>query len=112
MLFRSSGFIFARDFSNEINSHKSCRGFFLTGEPFIGENGLSLRLRGLQEWVNDNALVRDIVIHGADYVSWLSIAENFGRLGRSLGCPAVPRENIDEIVGRLKNGALLYIHAP
>lgn len=109
---KESGFIIAREFSNEINSHKSCKGFFLTGEPFIGENGLSLRLHGLQEGLNSNALSRDIVIHGADYVSWLSIAENFGRLGRSLGCPAVPRENIDEVVSRLKNGALLYIHAP
>jgi len=109
---KESGFIFAREFSNEINSHKSCKGVFLTGEPFIGENGLSLRLHGLQEGVNNNAFTRDIVIHGADYVSWRSIAENFGRLGRSLGCPAVPRENIDEVVSRLKGGALLYIHAP
>jgi hypothetical protein len=109
---KESGFIFARDFSNEINSHKSCRGFFITGEPFIGENGLSLRLRGLQEGINNNALARDIVIHGASYVSWGSILENFGRLGRSLGCPAVPQDTIDEVVSRLKNGALVYIHAP
>ena len=46
---KESGLIFARDFSNEVNSHKSCKGFFLTGEPFIGENGLSLRLLGLQQ---------------------------------------------------------------
>ena len=29
---KESGFIFAREFSNEINSHKSCKGFFITGE--------------------------------------------------------------------------------
>jgi len=109
---KESGFIFARDFSNEINSHKSCKGFFITGETFIGEHGLSLRLLGLQEGLNNNALARDIVFHGADYVSWGSILENFGRLGRSLGCPAVARDNIDEVVSRLKGGALLYIHAP
>ena len=109
---KESGFMFAREFSNEINSHKSCKGFFLTGEPFLGENGLSLTLHGLQQGLNNNALARDIVIHGADYVSWRSIAENFGRLGRSLGCPAVAPEHIDEVVGRLKNGALIYIHAP
>lgn len=109
---KESGFIFAREFSNEINSHKSCKGFFITGEPFIGENGLSLRLHGLQEGINNNALARDIVIHGASYVSLGSILENFGRLGRSLGCPAVAREHIDEVVSRLKNGALVYIHAP
>ncbi len=109
---KESGFIFAREFSNEINSHKSCKGFFLTGEPFIGEHGLSLRLHGLQQGLNNNALARDIVFHGADYVSWGSILENFGRLGRSLGCPAVARDTIDEVVSRLKGGALLYIHAP
>jgi hypothetical protein len=109
---KESGFIFAREFSNESNSHKSCKGFFLTGEPFIGENGLSLLLHGLQEGINNNALARDIVIHGASYVSWGSLLENCGRLGRSLGCPAVSQEDIDEVVGRLKNGALIYIHAP
>ena len=109
---KESGFMFAREFSNEINSHKSCKGFFLTGEPFIGENGLSLRLHGLQQGINNNALARDIVIHGASYVSRGSILENFGRLGRSLGCPAVALENIEEVVSRLKNGALIYIHAP
>jgi hypothetical protein len=109
---KESGYVFAREFSNEINSHKSCKGFFITGEPFIGENGLSLRLHGLQQGINNNALARDIVIHGASYVSWGSLLENFGRLGRSLGCPAVAPEHIEEVVGRLKNGALLYIHAP
>lgn len=109
---KESGFIFAREFSNEINSHKSCKGFFITGETFIGEHGLSLRLHGLQQGLNNNALARDIVFHGADYVSWGSILENFGRLGRSLGCPAVARDTIDEVVSRLKGGALLYIHAP
>jgi len=109
---KESGFIFARDFSNDVNSHKSCKGFFITGEPFIGENGLSLRLLGLQEGLNNNALGRDIVIHGADYVSWESILENFGRLGRSFGCPAVALNTIEEVVSRLKNGALIYIHAP
>ena len=109
---KESGFIFARDFSNDVNSHKSCKGFFITGETFIGEHGLSLRLHGLQQGLNNNALGRDIVIHGADYVSWGSILENFGRLGRSLGCPAVARNTIEEVVSRLKNGALVYIHAP
>jgi len=109
---KESGFIFARDFSNDVNSHKSCKGFFITGETFIGEHGLSLRLLGLQQGLNNNALARDIVIHGADYVSWVSILENFGRLGRSLGCPAVARNTIEGVVSRLKNGALIYIHAP
>ena len=109
---KESGFVFALDFSNDVNSHKSCKGFFITGETFIGEHGLSLRLHGLQQGLNNNALARDIVIHGADYVSWGSILANCGRLGRSLGCPAVARNTIEEVVSRLKDGALIYIHAP
>jgi hypothetical protein len=109
---RESGFIFARDFSNDIDSHKSCTGFFTTGDVFIGEQGLSLLLHGLQEGLNNNAFERGIIIHGADYVSWKSILENWGRLGRSLGCPAVSTDIIHEVIDKLHDGALLYVHAP
>jgi hypothetical protein len=108
---KGSGFIYARDFSNEANSNKSCKGFFITGEIFIGEHGTSLSLHGLQEGLNDNAFNRDIIIHGADYVSWKSIIVNLGRLGRSLGCPAVGQDQIDEVIDKLKGGALVYIHS-
>jgi len=107
---KGSGFIFARDFSNEVNSKKSSKGFFITGETFIGEHGPSLPLHGLQEGLNNNAFKRDIIIHGADYVSWSSIIVNLGRLGRSLGCPAVSQDQINEVIDKLKDGALVYIH--
>ena len=35
---KGSGFIYTRDFSNEVNSNKSSKGFFITGETFIGES--------------------------------------------------------------------------
>jgi hypothetical protein len=108
---KGSGFIYARDFSNEANSNKSSKGFFITGEIFVGEHGPSLALHGLQEGLNDNAFSRDIIIHGADYVSWQSIIVNLGRLGRSLGCPAVAQDQIDEVISKLKGGALVYVHA-
>ena len=108
---KGSGFIYARDFSNEANSNKSCKGFFITGEIFVGEHGTSLSLHGLQEGLNDNAFNRNIIIHGADYVSWKSIIVNLGRLGRSLGCPAVAEDKINEVIDKLKGGALVYIHA-
>ena len=108
---KSSGFIFARDFSNEVNSNKSCKGFFITGEIFNGEHGPSLPLQGLQEGLNNNAFNREIIIHGADYVSWKSIIVNLGRLGRSLGCPAVAEDQRDEVIGKLQGSALVYIHA-
>ena len=59
---KGSGFIFARDFSNEVNSKKSSKGFFITGETFIGEHGPSLPLHGLQEGLNNNVSFNCIII--------------------------------------------------
>lgn len=106
---RNTGDEFARTFSNESGSYCSSPGFYLTGEPYSGRHGLSLKLNGLQPGINDQALHRAIVIHGADYVSADFIKAN-GRLGRSLGCPAVPQNEAPEIIQTLQNGTCLYIH--
>jgi hypothetical protein len=106
-----SGFIYPTQMSNEIGSHKSCRGFFLTGESYRGDYGPALKLQGLEAGVNDNAFRRDIVLHGASWVSYGAVLENGGRLGRSWGCPAVPSPAAAQIVERLKGGSLVYIHA-
>jgi hypothetical protein len=106
----NSGFTYARDFSNEIGSRKSCGGFFITGERYDGKHGPSLRLHGKEKGINDNAFRRDIVIHGADWVSYSAVLENGGRLGRSWGCPAVPASEVEEIVEKIKDGSLLYIY--
>ncbi|MCE5243640.1 MAG: murein L,D-transpeptidase catalytic domain family protein [Syntrophobacteraceae bacterium] len=108
---KQSGFSFASRFSNEFDSHMSSKGFFLTGRTYVGIHGLSLLLHGLEKNVNDNALRRGIVIHGAEYVSRRSVLVNRGRLGRSFGCPAVPAPEACTIIHKLKNGSLLYIHA-
>ena len=57
-------------------------------EIYMGSNGYSLRLAGLEPGFNDRARERAIVIHGAPYVN-PATAQLQGRLGRSLGCPAV-----------------------
>ncbi len=106
----NTGYIYATEFSNEIGSHKSSRGFFITGEEYNGKHGRSLRLHGREEGINDNAFRRDIVIHGADWVSYRAIFLNGGRLGRSWGCPAVSFGQVNEIVSKLKGGNLLYIY--
>lgn len=101
----------AMTFSNKINSHQSSIGFYVTANSYIGDHGLSLRLEGMDKGFNDAAFKRDIVIHGADYVSDAFICEN-QRLGRSWGCPAVPVELAEPIVNTIKDGTCLFIYYP
>jgi hypothetical protein len=103
-----SGQEFATDFSNTENSHQSSLGFYLTGEIYDGKHGYSLKLDGL-EFSNDKARERGVVIHGADYVSHQFIDQN-GRLGRSHGCPALPREGYTELVDRICGGSCVFIY--
>ena len=105
---RSSGNEFAKIFSNTVNSHQSSIGFYQTAETYFGKHGLSLRLDGL-EYSNDNARKRAIVIHSADYVSE-SFIKKFGRLGRSYGCPSLPKKDYKEIIQKIKVGSALFIY--
>jgi hypothetical protein len=50
---------------------------------------------------NDAAYRRAIVMHGADYVSD-SFAAMHKRIGRSWGCPAVPRELSQSMINTIK----------
>jgi hypothetical protein len=107
---KNSGSCYATDFSNQWNSLKSSKGPFITGKSYYGSHGRSLLLFGLERGVNDHALGRGIVVHGAKYVNTRSVLANGGMLGRSWGCPAVPFDEVDRIVEKIKNGSLLYIH--
>ncbi|MDL2230902.1 murein L,D-transpeptidase catalytic domain family protein [Bacteroidales bacterium OttesenSCG-928-L19] len=107
---RRSGAEMATIFSNKNGSNRSSLGFYLTGGTYQGDNGYSLVLCGLEEGFNDNAEERDVVMHGARYCSYDYIKKN-GRLGRSLGCPALPYELSDTIINIIKEGTLLYIYA-
>lgn len=107
---RNSGNLYAKNFSNRHGSFQSSLGFYLTGETYHGGNGFSLRLDGLERGINDQARPRAVVIHGADYCSERMI-KSTGRLGRSYGCPALPRELNGPIINTIKNGSLLYIYA-
>mgnify|MGYP003542756884 FL=1 len=100
----------AEVFSNEEDSHMSSLGFYVTGEAYYGSNGYSLRLDGLDKGLNDNARKRDIVIHGAPYVSESSIAE-MNRIGRSWGCPALSPTISKDVIEKLKDGNLLFVYA-
>jgi len=107
---KKSGYINATKFSNKYGSHKSCLGFFQTGNSYYGKRGYSLQLEGLEKGINDNARQRGIVIHGANYVSE-RIASGNGVIGRSWGCPSVSKKLSKEIINLLKGGSLLYIYA-
>jgi hypothetical protein len=108
---RNSGELMAKNFSNNPGSNASSPGFYSTGEAYIGKHGLSLALDGLETGINDKARERAIVMHGADYVS-ADFIMKYGRLGRSLGCPAIPVELSKEIIQTIEGGSCLFIYAP
>lgn len=107
---RNSGEKFATAFSNKHGSFQSSLGFYFAEETYMGGNGYSLRLDGLEKGINDQARPRAIVVHGADYCSQDMIKAT-GRLGRSYGCPALPRELSKSIINTIKGGSLMYIYA-
>lgn len=108
---RNSGVRMAENFSNTPGSFASSPGFYSTAETFISKHGLSLAIDGLEKGINDKAREREIIIHGADYVS-SDFIRRYGTLGRSLGCPAVPVELSKEIINTIKGGSCLFIYAP
>lgn len=108
---RNSGNEYARSFSNVASSNKSSLGFYTTEQTYIGEHGLSLKLKGCEKGFNDNAEERAIVVHGASYVDCSFIEQN-GRLGRSFGCPSIPYSLHRPIIEAIKNGGCLFIFYP
>lgn len=108
---RNTGNEFAKSFSNIPESFQSSLGFYATAETYFGKHGYSLRLDGLEKNINDKARERAIVIHGADYVSENFISKH-GRLGRSLGCPSLPRDESKMVIDLIKEKTCLFIYFP
>ncbi len=107
---QGSGQAMATSFSNIPESFKSSLGFYRTLGTYIGKNGFSLKLEGLEYGINDKANERAIVMHGAPYVCE-NIIENQGFLGRSWGCPAVPEKLSKPIIEKIKDGSCLFLYS-
>ena len=107
---RNSGENQATNFSNTNESNMSSLGFYVTEGEYQGKHGRSLKLQGQDEGYNTNAAMRSVVMHGAEYVSEDFIKQN-GRLGRSLGCPALPMELKDQIIEAVGDGSCLFLNA-
>jgi hypothetical protein len=108
---QGSGENMARRFSNVDGTHASSLGLFRTGDTYQGHNGYSLRMQGLEPGVNDAAMAREIVMHGAAYVN-PAMASKQGRLGRSWGCPALRPEVAKQVIDSLKNGQMIFAYYP
>jgi hypothetical protein len=108
---QGSGGNFATAFSNTPDSHQTSLGLFRTNTTYVGRNGYSLRLDGLEPGFNDRAEERAIVMHGAPYVD-PGVSKALGRLGRSHGCPAVRAPIARELIDRVKGGSLVFAYYP
>jgi hypothetical protein len=98
-------------FSNDDGSHASSLGLFVTRDTYVGHNGYSLRMDGLEQGINDAALSRAIVMHGAAYVN-PQAGKQMGRLGRSWGCPALRAAVAKPIIDVLKDGQFVFSYYP
>ena len=107
----NSGGEYATSFSNSQSSNKSSLGFYATGETYIGKNGFSMKLDGLEAGVNSNARARAVVMHGAYYAN-PSILNSQNYLGRSQGCPALPENLSKQVINIIKGKSCLFIYHP
>lgn len=95
-----------KGFSNDYGSNATSRGAYLTRNYYEGKHGLSMRLTGL-EHDNNNAENRAIVVHGADYAN-PELIRTMGKLGRSEGCFAFPRDRLVEVIARMGPGRMIF----
>lgn len=109
---KNTGDEFAQHFSNETGTLKSSLGFYVTKNHIIGSTvGFSLIIEGVEKGFNDNAIDRQIIMHGAGYATEDFIKKN-GRLGRSFGCPTLPPDLVKPVIETIENGSCLFIYFP
>jgi L,D-transpeptidase catalytic domain len=102
---------FANVFSNVQDSLTSSLGAARGGERYVGQNGISLRLDGLEP-TNNQMRARDIVVHSyrperRRYFNADLIAAR-GKPGSSEGCFVIEPHKRDWILDTLENGGFIY----
>lgn len=108
---RNSGDNMATRFSDAMESRETSLGLFRTADTYVGHNGYSLRLDGLEPGFNGNARDRAIVMHGAPYVD-VATAQANGRLGRSWGCPALREAVARQVIDTVRGGGVVFSYYP
>ena len=101
----------ATHFSNLLSSRQSSLGLFRTADAYVGHNGYSLRLDGLEPGFNSQARARDIVVHGAKYVD-PAVAGASGHVGRSWGCPALRAAVARRVINTVRGGGVIFSYYP
>ncbi|MGC0151943.1 murein L,D-transpeptidase catalytic domain-containing protein [Chromobacterium vaccinii] len=95
----------AASFSNEPGCGASSLGVCRASETFFGNQGLSLWLDGLEP-SNSNMRARNLVMHGAPYVTQAHIREH-GALGLSDGSLAVEPQYSAGLINMLQGGSYI-----
>jgi hypothetical protein len=97
-------------FSNASGSAATSLGLYLAENTysFHGKTGgrpyssIGLKLKGVSEGFDDNALARGVVAHGAPYVTPT-------KAGRSEGCPAMEPQRAQRVLPELADGGMVFL---
>ena len=100
-------------FSNASGSNATSLGLYVAKAlyDFRGKSAgrrytsVGLRLAGVSNGFNDNAMARGVVAHGAPYVT-------SSKAGKSEGCPAMEPERAERLLPKLADGGLVFLFAP
>lgn len=107
---KKSGGLYANHFSNRVGSKESSLGAMVTGAPYYGKHGLSVRINGLEPGINSHVAQRDIVFHKASYATKRFVSQR-GALGRSWGCFAISPKQASYVFNTIKGGSFVFAYA-
>lgn len=106
-----SGKLYAKHFSNRVNSLESSLGVILTGKGYPGIMGYSMRLHGLEQRFNSNVFQREVVMHPASYTTKSFILDHH-EAGKSFGCLAISTKVANRLINTIKGGTIIVDYFP